>query len=53
VLLSGSIEVSIATDNYTLNAGDALLLDPKSPHSFYNPGPAVATMLWVQTPPLF
>jgi len=53
VLLSGSLEVSIATDNYTLNPGDALLLDPKSQHSFYNPGPAVATMLWVQTPPLF
>ena len=30
-----------------------MLLDPKVPHGFYNPGPEATTMLWVQTPPLF
>jgi transcriptional regulator with XRE-family HTH domain len=53
VLLSGSLEVSIAAETYRLDSGDALLLDPKNPHSFHNPGRDPATMLWVQTPPLF
>lgn len=53
VVLSGSLEVSIAAETYTLGSGDSLLLDPKNPHSFYNPGREPATMFWVQTPPLF
>ena len=53
VVLSGSLEVSIDAETYILNSGDALLLDPKNPHGFHNPGPEPATMLWVQTPPLF
>lgn len=53
VVLSGRLEVSIADETYSLDTGDALLLDPKSPHGFSNPGPESATMLWVQTPPLF
>lgn len=53
VVLSGCLEVSIGDETYTLNSGDALLLDPKNQHGFHNPGPEPATMLWVQTPPLF
>ena len=53
VVLSGRLEVRLADETYTLGSGDALLLDPKNPHGFYNPGPEPATMLWVQTPPLF
>jgi len=53
VVLSGHLEVTLADETYTLSSGDALLLDPKNPHGFYNPGPEPATMLWVQTPPLF
>jgi transcriptional regulator with XRE-family HTH domain len=53
VVLSGCLEVSIGDETYTLNGGDALLLDPKNQHGFNNPGPEPATMLWVQTPPLF
>jgi transcriptional regulator with XRE-family HTH domain len=53
VVLSGRLEVTLADETYTLSSGDALLLDPKNPHGFYNPGPEPATMLWVQTPPLF
>lgn len=53
VVLSGCLEVSIGDETYTLNSGDALLLDPKNQHGFHNPGPDPATMLWVQTPPLF
>ena len=53
VVLTGCLEVSIGDETYTLNSGDALLLDPKNPHGFHNPGRVPATMLWVQTPPLF
>jgi transcriptional regulator with XRE-family HTH domain len=53
VILSGCLDVSIADETYNLGAGDALLLDPKIPHGFHNPGAEPATMLWVQTPPLF
>jgi mannose-6-phosphate isomerase-like protein (cupin superfamily) len=53
VVLSGCLEVSIGDETYTLNSGDALLLDPKNEHGFNNAGPGPATMLWVQTPPLF
>jgi transcriptional regulator with XRE-family HTH domain len=53
VVLSGRLEVGLPTERYSLGSGDALLFDPKDPHSFVNPGPEPATMLWVQTPPLF
>jgi transcriptional regulator with XRE-family HTH domain len=53
VILSGQLEVGLGAETYQLNSGDALLLDPKEPHSFHNPGAERATMLWVQTPPLF
>jgi transcriptional regulator with XRE-family HTH domain len=53
VVLSGSLEVGIGDETYELNSGDALLLDPKNPHGFYNRGSEPCTMLWVQTPPLF
>jgi len=53
VVLSGRLEVGLPAETYTLGSGDALLFDPKDPHSFVNPGPEPATMLWVQTPPLF
>jgi transcriptional regulator with XRE-family HTH domain len=53
VVLSGRLDVGIGDETYHLDSGDTLLLDPKDPHSFHNPGPEPATMLWVQTPPLF
>jgi transcriptional regulator with XRE-family HTH domain len=53
VVLDGQLEVGLGAETFTLGSGDALLLDPKEPHSFHNPGTERATMLWVQTPPLF
>jgi transcriptional regulator with XRE-family HTH domain len=53
IVLSGRLEVGLGDETYRLESGDALLLDPTNPHSFHNPGPEPATMLWVQTPPLF
>jgi transcriptional regulator with XRE-family HTH domain len=53
IVLSGRLDVGLGDETYSLESGDALLLDPKNPHSFHNPGPEPTTMLWVQTPPLF
>jgi transcriptional regulator with XRE-family HTH domain len=53
LILDGRLEVGLGAETFTLGSGDALLLDPKEPHSFRNPGTERATMLWVQTPPLF
>lgn len=53
IVLSGRLDVGLGDETYHLESGDALLLDPKNAHSFHNPGPEPATMLWVQTPPLF
>jgi transcriptional regulator with XRE-family HTH domain len=53
IILDGELEVGLGSETYTLGSGDALLLDPKEPHSFRNPGTGRATMFWVQTPPLF
>jgi transcriptional regulator with XRE-family HTH domain len=53
VVLSGQLEVGLRAEEYTLGSGDALLFDPKEPHSFHNPGTEQVTTLWVQTPPLF
>lgn len=53
VVLSGRLEVGVGEETYTLESGDALLLDPKKPHGFNNPGSEPVTMLWVQTPALF
>lgn len=53
IVLDGRLEVGLGSETYTLASGDALLLDPKEPHSFHNPGTERVTMLWVQTPPLF
>ncbi|AKS34281.1 helix-turn-helix domain-containing protein [Mycolicibacterium goodii] len=53
VVLSGQLEVHVADDHHRLDAGDALMLDPKSPHSYRNPGPEVTTALWVTSPPVY
>ena len=53
VVLTGQLDVGLGAEKYTLNTGDALLFDPKEPHSFHNSGDDRTTMLWVQTPPLF
>ncbi|GAA1789732.1 cupin domain-containing protein [Planosporangium flavigriseum] len=53
VVLKGKIEISVGDDQYCLRAGDTLLLDPSLPHSFHNPTPRPATVMWVISPPLY
>jgi transcriptional regulator with XRE-family HTH domain len=43
--------VGVNGELHHLGTGDALLLDPKLPHSYHNPGPGNAITLWVMSPP--
>jgi transcriptional regulator with XRE-family HTH domain len=53
VVLSGQLVVGVGDDTFELAAGDALMLDPRSPHSYVNPGPEDTTALWVTSPPVY
>jgi transcriptional regulator with XRE-family HTH domain len=51
IVLAGQLEIGVNGEMYHLNTGDSLLLDPKLPHSYHNPGPGDTTALWVMSPP--
>jgi transcriptional regulator with XRE-family HTH domain len=51
IVLSGRLEVSVAGETYTLDAGDAITFDSHAPHTWRNPGPGGCEALWVITPP--
>lgn len=53
VMQSGSIELTLGSDVFVLNAGDSIRLDPSVPHSFRNTTKEVSTAIWVITPPSF
>jgi transcriptional regulator with XRE-family HTH domain len=53
VVLSGQLDVGVFGEQHHLEVGDALMLDPKSPHSYRNPGPEPTTALWVTSPPVY
>lgn len=51
IVLAGQLDVGVDGVMHHLTTGDALLLDPKHPHSYFNPGPEPTTTLWVMSPP--
>ncbi len=51
IVLKGQLEVSVAGETYTLQAGDAITFDSHAPHTWLNPGPDDCEALWVITPP--
>jgi transcriptional regulator with XRE-family HTH domain len=53
IVLTGRLDVGLDGEIHHLGTGDALLLDPKHPHSYHNPGPDAATALWVTSPPVY
>lgn len=53
VVLTGQLIVTVDHRQHLLEVGDALMLDPKLPHSYTNPGPESATTLWVTSPPVY
>jgi quercetin dioxygenase-like cupin family protein len=51
IVIAGQLDVGVNGELHHLATGDALLLDPKRPHSYHNPGPGNAITLWVMSPP--
>lgn len=51
IVLAGQLDIGVDGEMHRLDTGDALLLDPKLPHSYHNPGPGDTTTLWVMSPP--
>jgi len=53
LVISGTIEVSISGEIYTLSEGDSIRFDPFSPHRYVNVGKSRAGVLAIMTPPSF
>jgi transcriptional regulator with XRE-family HTH domain len=53
IIVSGQLDVRVGSDLHHLGTGDTLLLDPKIPHGYANPGPGPTTALWVTCPPVY
>ena len=46
IVLSGQLDVGVDGGVRHLTTGDALLPDPRHPHSYVNPGPGPTTTPW-------
>lgn len=53
VVLKGSLEFRVGTDEYLLHEGDSLVFESRIPHWNRNPGPSKAEVLWIITPPSY
>lgn len=51
IVVSGQLIMGTNGRRHHLETGDSLLLDPRLPHSYHNPGPGPATTIWVVSPP--
>ncbi len=47
LVLSGTLELSIDDESYTLNEGDCFAFESSRPHRFSNIGPRPASVFWV------
>lgn len=52
-VMEGFIELTIDKQMHVLGKGDSFCFRSEDPHSFYNPGPGEAVVLWINTPPTF
>ncbi|WP_432289451.1 cupin domain-containing protein (plasmid) [Aminobacter sp. BA135] len=52
-VMDGFIELTIDKQTHVLGKGDSFCFRSEAPHSFYNPGPGEAVVLWINTPPTF
>jgi transcriptional regulator with XRE-family HTH domain len=53
IVLEGSLDLWVGTEQYRLAAGDAVTHSSRIPHRNANPGPGVARVLFCITPPSF
>ncbi len=47
VMLDGQLELQSGQTVYNLQAGESVLIDPGTPHSYRNPGSVPARWLWI------
>lgn len=52
-VLEGFIELTINKQTHVLGKGDSFCFPSEEPHSFFNPGPGEAMVVWINTPPTF
>lgn len=52
-VLAGELELTVGERIFRLSKGDSFHFRSELPHSYRNPGRAVARILWVNTPPTF
>ncbi|MBX3641727.1 MAG: cupin domain-containing protein [Rubrivivax sp.] len=53
LVLSGTLELSVAGKTLRLEAGDSFAFTRKGPHRCHNPGDVPSVVLWVITPPSY
>jgi transcriptional regulator with XRE-family HTH domain len=53
IVLEGSLDLWVGDETYRLEAGDAIRYSSRVPHRNQNPGPGIARILFVLTPPSF
>lgn len=49
-VLEGTVELTLRTASYILNAGDAFTFTSETPHGYRNAGDSTAKIFWVNTP---
>ncbi|MGH2449271.1 MAG: cupin domain-containing protein [Chloroflexota bacterium] len=47
ILMEGRLEITVGFTTYHLTPGDSIAFDASMPHRLYNPGPGVASTIWV------
>ncbi|MBA4791611.1 MAG: cupin domain-containing protein [Rhizobiales bacterium] len=52
-VIDGFIELTINNQTHVLGKGDSFCFRSEIPHSFLNPGPSDAVVIWINTPPTF
>jgi uncharacterized cupin superfamily protein len=53
-LIAGTLELWLDELHcFVLQAGDGLWFESSHGHRWFNPGDAEATLLWINTPPMF
>jgi transcriptional regulator with XRE-family HTH domain len=53
IMLQGRLEFWVGGERYLLEEGDSLIFESRVPHRNTNPGPGIAEVLWVITPPSY
>jgi transcriptional regulator with XRE-family HTH domain len=52
-VLEGRLELTVDGETCVLETGDSFFFESQRRHGYRNPGPEVARVLWVNTPPTF